>query len=45
VFVIAVGLSIGARSWSNVLAFLSLGLVLAFGISFVLEHLLYIRIG
>lgn len=45
VFVIAVGLSIGERSWTNALAFASLGLLLAFGISFVLEHLLYIRIG
>ena len=44
-FVIAVGLSIGARSWINVAAFSALGLVLAFGISFVLEYLLYIRIG
>lgn len=44
-FVVATGLSIGGRTWINLVAFAALGLVLAFGISLVLEQLLYIRIG
>lgn len=45
VFVAATGLAIGARTWTNLAAFAALGLALAFGISLVLEKLLYVRIG
>ena len=45
VFVAATGLAIGARTWSNLAAFATLGLALAFSISLVLEKLLYVRIG
>lgn len=45
VFVVATGLSMGARTWTNLAAFAALGLALAFGISLVLERLLYVRIG
>ena len=44
-FVTATGLSIGGRSWINLVAFAALGLALAFGISLVLEQLLFVRIG
>lgn len=44
-FVVSTGLTIGARSWTNLAAFTALGLALAFGISLVLEKLLYVRIG
>ncbi|MEV8467285.1 tripartite tricarboxylate transporter TctB family protein [Fluviibacterium sp. DFM31] len=44
-FVTATGLSIGARSWRNLAAFAVLGLILAGGISVVLERFLYVRIG
>lgn len=44
-FVAATGLAIGARTWRNLVIFLAFGFALAFGISLVLEKLLYVRIG
>lgn len=45
VFVAVVGLSIGARSWINLVIFTSIGLVLALAISNILSRFLYITIG
>lgn len=45
VFVAATGIAIGARTWTNLAIFATLGLALAFAISLVLEKLLYVRIG
>ncbi|WP_424988867.1 tripartite tricarboxylate transporter TctB family protein [Microbulbifer sp. S227A] len=45
VFVVAVGLSIGARSWLNCAVFAGVGLVLSLAISTILSRFLYITIG
>ncbi|MEP3332220.1 tripartite tricarboxylate transporter TctB family protein [Sedimentitalea sp.] len=45
VFVVVVGLSIGARTWLNCAVFAVLGLVLSLAISTILSRFLYITIG
>ncbi|WP_226781445.1 tripartite tricarboxylate transporter TctB family protein [Oceaniglobus trochenteri] len=45
VFVVVVGLSIGARNWRNLLVFAGLGLVLSLAISTILSRFLFITIG